>query len=82
MTHNPKLKIELSAHTDNVGDEDFNLKLSNERAKSAFEYLRRKGIAKGRMVPKGYGELQPMVPNDSDENRAQNRRLELRVLKT
>lgn len=81
MKLNPKLKIELAAHTDDVGDEDFNLKLSNERALSAFEYLSKKGIAKNRMVPKGYGEIKPMVPNDSDESRMQNRRLELRVIK-
>ena len=81
MKLNPKLRIELAAHTDDVGDEDFNLKLSDERAQSAFEYLNKKGIAKNRMVPKGYGELKPAVPNSSDESRAQNRRLELRVIK-
>lgn len=81
MKVNPKLQVEISAHTDDIGDEDSNLKLSNKRALSALEYLIKKGVAKDRMVSKGYGESRPLVGNDSDTNRAQNRRVELRVLK-
>jgi len=81
MKVNPKLSIEISAHTDDVGDPNSNLKLSDKRAKTAWEYLIKKGIEKHRLTPKGYGETQPMLPNDTDENRAQNRRVELRALK-
>ncbi|MBI1769399.1 MAG: OmpA family protein [Bacteroidetes bacterium] len=81
MKVNPKLSVEISAHTDDVGDEHLNLKLSDKRAKSAWDYLINKGVSKERLVPKGYGESKPLLPNDSDENRTQNRRVELRVLK-
>jgi outer membrane protein OmpA-like peptidoglycan-associated protein/Tol biopolymer transport system component len=81
MKVNPNLQVEISAHTDDVGEDESNLKLSNKRAQSALEYLIKKGVTKERMVPKGYGESKPLVENDSDENRAQNRRVELRVLK-
>jgi outer membrane protein OmpA-like peptidoglycan-associated protein len=81
MKSNPKLTIEISAHTDDVGEENSNLKLSDKRALSAWTYLKDKGVNSERLVPKGYGETKPMVANDSDANRAQNRRVELRVLK-
>ena len=82
MHVNPKLAIEISAHTDDVGDEKLNLKLSEKRAQSALEYLISRGVSQERLLPKGYGESSPAVSNDSDENRALNRRVELRVLKT
>jgi outer membrane protein OmpA-like peptidoglycan-associated protein len=81
MHVNPKLAIEISAHTDDIGDEKLNLKLSEKRAQSAWEYLKSKGVHQERLLPKGYGENAPAVPNDTDENRAKNRRVELRVLK-
>jgi len=82
MHVNPKLAIEISAHTDDIGDEKLNLKLSEKRAQSAWEYLKSKGVHQERLLPKGYGENALAVPNDSEENRAKNRRVELRVLKT
>jgi outer membrane protein OmpA-like peptidoglycan-associated protein len=81
MKVNPKLQVEISAHTDDVGEEDSNMKLSNKRAQSALEYLIKKGVGKDRMTPKGYGESQPLFENNSDEHRALNRRVELKVLK-
>jgi outer membrane protein OmpA-like peptidoglycan-associated protein len=48
---------------------------------SALDYLIKKGVSKDRMIPKGYGESKPLVENDTDKNRAQNRRVELKVLK-
>jgi len=78
---NPKLVIEISAHTDDVGDENFNLKLSNKRAQSTLDYLMSKGIGKDRLVSVGYGETKPVASNDTEENRSINRRVELRVLK-
>jgi len=80
MQRNPTLKIELAAHTDDRGSEAFNLQLSKARAQSVFNYLKKFGIPEARMVPKGYGKSQPVVPNDSDENRAKNRRCELIVI--
>ncbi|NIK72993.1 outer membrane protein OmpA-like peptidoglycan-associated protein [Thermonema lapsum] len=80
MQRNPTLKIELAAHTDDRGSEAFNLQLSKARAQSVFNYLKKFGIPEERMVPKGYGKSQPVVPNDSDENRAKNRRCELIVI--
>lgn len=81
MKFNPTVTIEISAHTDDIGTDANNLQLSDKRAKSAFEYLKTKGVNFEKLVPKGYGESKPVVPNDSDTNRAQNRRVELRILK-
>ncbi|MCK4663262.1 MAG: OmpA family protein [Bacteroidales bacterium] len=78
--------IEISSHTDNIGDEDYNMKLSEERAKNVVEYLISKGIYKNRLVHKGYGETMPIAPNtnpdgtDNPENRKRNRRTEFRII--
>jgi outer membrane protein OmpA-like peptidoglycan-associated protein len=82
LNKNESIKIEIAAHTDDLGDEDYNLKLSGERAASVIKYLSSKSIAADRMVAKGYGSSKPLVPNDSDENRALNRRVELTVLES
>ena len=79
---NSDIKIELSAHTDDVGADAYNFKLSDMRAAAVAEYLIAKGIAKSRIISKGYGKTQPLVPNTSDENRAKNRRVELKVIST
>jgi outer membrane protein OmpA-like peptidoglycan-associated protein len=81
MKVNPKLTIEISAHTDDVGDENHNQILSNKRAYTSLEYLTKKGISKGRLVPNGVGEKKPLVSNDTEDGRAKNRRVELRILK-
>lgn len=80
LVKTPSLKIEIAGHTDDVGSESYNQKLSNERANSVQAYLVKKGISADRLRARGYGELQPVVPNNSDENRAYNRRVEFRVL--
>lgn len=74
------LKIEIAGHTDDKGSDQYNLNLSNSRAKSVQQYLIQKGIEAGRLQARGYGESQPVVPNDTDENRAYNRRVEFRIL--
>ena len=79
MQDNPSMHIELSAHTDNVGGDQYNLRLSQKRGESARKYLIRKGIEPNRIVAKGYGKTKPLVPNDSDENRAINRRVEFTI---
>lgn len=76
----PKLKIEISGHTDNVGSESMNQKLSEDRAKSVVDYLVAKGIDRGRLTSKGYGSLRPVATNNSSEGRQQNRRTEFEIL--
>ena len=83
----PAMEIELSAHTDSKGSDTYNLKLSDARAKSVVDYLVAKGIAPERLVPKGYGETQPVEPNtidgkDNPAGREKNRRTEFKVLKS
>ncbi|MCR5455388.1 MAG: OmpA family protein [Bacteroidales bacterium] len=79
---NAEISIELSAHTDDIGSDAYNFKLSDQRAASVAEYLITKGISKKRIISKGYGKTMPLVPNNSDENRAKNRRVELKVIST
>ncbi len=78
---NPAIEIEMSAHTDNRGADDYNIKLSDQRANSVMEYIVSKGIAASRIISKGYGETKPVVTNDTDENRQLNRRVEFTILK-
>jgi OmpA-OmpF porin, OOP family len=80
LDNNPKVKVEISGHTDDVGSDTDNLKLSVNRAKAVFDHLTQTGVAKERLVFKGYGETQPSVPNDSEHNRQINRRIEFKVL--
>jgi outer membrane protein OmpA-like peptidoglycan-associated protein/tetratricopeptide (TPR) repeat protein len=80
LTTNPRLKIQLSGHTDDVGDDKSNMILSNNRAKSVYDYLITNGISKDRLTYKGYGETRPKLPNINDENRAINRRTEFKVI--
>jgi len=78
---NPQIKIELSAHTDDIGSKAYNLKLSERRAASVKEYLFNNDISENQIVSKGYGEAKPAyLPFDNEENRAKNRRVELEVL--
>ncbi|MFH1320350.1 MAG: OmpA family protein [Bacteroidota bacterium] len=76
----PTLKIEISGHTDNTGSKEFNLKLSDERAKVVVEYLIQKGINASRLTAKGYGQLRPVDTNDTSEGRQQNRRTEFEIV--
>jgi outer membrane protein OmpA-like peptidoglycan-associated protein/Tol biopolymer transport system component len=80
MKENPTLKVEIDAHTDDIGSDNYNLILSNKRAKSVMEYLTQNNIPVERFSAKGYGETQAKFKNDSDENRAKNRRVELKIL--
>lgn len=81
MNTNPTMTVEISAHTDDKGSDAYNNRLSQARAEAVVTYLVQKGIVKERLVAKGYGKSQPSVPNDSDENRAKNRRVEFKVMK-
>ena len=76
----PEVQVELAGHTDNVGDDDINQTISNDRAKSVYDYLIGKGVDEGRLSYKGYGETMPLESNDSEEGRRINRRTELKIL--
>jgi outer membrane protein OmpA-like peptidoglycan-associated protein len=76
MKDNPKIKVEVQGHTDSVGDDNYNLKLSQSRAESVRNYLIKKGISSDRMAAKGYGENVPIADNRTKEGRDQNRRVE------
>lgn len=79
MNQNPTVKIELQGHTDSDGSATSNQKLSEGRAQSAVDYLVNKGIDRSRMVAKGYGEDVPRASNGTDEGKALNRRVELKI---
>ncbi|HDQ16460.1 MAG TPA: hypothetical protein ENN45_05320 [Bacteroidetes bacterium] len=76
----PKLRIEISGHTDNVGSAKSNQDLSERRAKSVVDYLISKGIAASRLEYKGYGDTDPISTNDTAAGRQLNRRTEFKVL--
>lgn len=80
LKKNPTVKIEISGHTDDKGDAVYNKNLSQKRAESVLNYLTQKGIAATRLIAKGYGETSPIAPNDTEENKAKNRRTEVKVL--
>ncbi|MBI2968619.1 MAG: OmpA family protein [Bacteroidetes bacterium] len=81
LNDNPTLTLELSGHTDNVGSDADNLKLSQDRAQSVVNYLVEKSIKQSRLTAKGYGETAPLATNDTDESMALNRRVEFKILK-
>lgn len=78
---NPNMQVELSAHTDGIGNYSKNLQLSDDRANSSRNYLISKGVSAGQIVAKGYGETTPVAPNTTEEGRQLNRRVEFRILK-
>jgi len=76
----PALRIEIAGHTDNVGDRRLNKLLSENRAKVITNYLTTKGISEARLRSAGYGDSRPAAPNDVEENKRRNRRVEFVVL--
>ncbi len=76
LQDNPNIKVEVQGHTDSVGDDKFNMKLSQWRAESVKKYLVSKGVAEDRMTAKGYGETVPIADNRTSDGRDQNRRVE------
>lgn len=77
LQNDKSLKIAIEGHTDNTGDASHNKKLSNERANAVMNHLTANGIDKSRVTAKGFGAEKPLVANDSEENKAKNRRVEL-----
>ncbi len=78
----PNTEILIAGHTDSVGSEDFNQKLSETRANAAASYLLAQSITAERMSVIGHGETQPVASNDTDMGRAQNRRVEVAIYAT
>ena len=80
LLDNPQLSLEIQGHTDSDGSEAYNLQLSQHRSESVLNYLVLFGVEPTRLQAKGYGESIPVAPNDTDENKAKNRRVELQRL--
>ncbi|MCL2435300.1 MAG: OmpA family protein [Lentimicrobiaceae bacterium] len=80
LIRNETVIIEISGHTDDQGSESYNQKLSMERAQAVYRYLIDNGIDSSRLSYKGYGKWRPVAPNDTEENRARNRRTEILIL--
>ena len=76
----PDMRIQLRGHTDDQGDDDYNMTLSDQRAKAVMDYLIDKGIDKSRLESKGFGETEPIDTNETPEGRANNRRTEYKIL--
>ncbi|HNY44112.1 MAG: OmpA family protein [Bacteroidota bacterium] len=80
LNDQPKLKIEISGHTDDRGSLEYNKKLSRERAQSVVDYLIEKGVDKNRLTYEGYAFEKPIATNETDEGRQMNRRVEFKVI--
>lgn len=81
LNDNPTIEIEMSAHTDSRGTDEYNFVLSDKRARSVMEYILSQGIDSQRIISHGYGESKPVATNDTDDGRQLNRRVEFKILK-
>jgi outer membrane protein OmpA-like peptidoglycan-associated protein len=81
LIDNPRMQVTVAGYTDSVGSDEYNQKLSQERANSVKEYIVRKGAPASRVDAVGYGEQNPIADNGTDEGRAMNRRVEFQVRK-
>jgi outer membrane protein OmpA-like peptidoglycan-associated protein len=82
LAKNPGISIEISGHTDNYGIDEYNQQLSENRANAVKQYLVSKGAAAGRISTKGLGATQPIDSNDTESGRANNRRIEMKIVGT
>lgn len=82
LKDNPELRVEIAGHTDSVGVSNYNKKLSQDRGDAVRQYFISGGIAGDRVIARGYGEEQPLADNGTEEGRARNRRVEMRILGT
>lgn len=74
LEENPTISIQIQGHTDNIGNDAENMKLSELRAKSVYDYLVANNIPSKRLTYKGFGKTMPVATNETDEGRAKNRR--------
>jgi OOP family OmpA-OmpF porin len=74
---NPRLTVLVAGHTDSIGSEQYNQRLSEARANAVRNYMISRGIDASRISTRGYGEMDPVASNDTEEGRAQNRRVEI-----
>ena len=81
LKQNATVEIEIEGHTDSKGADEYNQNLSQGRSQSVVDYLASQGIDSGRLKAHGYGESKPIDSNDTEEGRANNRRVEFTVLK-
>lgn len=81
LVENPKIEVEITGHTDNVGSDRYNMKLSAGRAKAVYDEMVKRGINPNRMTWKGKGEREPIDTNDTPEGRQENRRVEFKITK-
>ncbi len=80
LRRNSELKLEVAGYTDNTGNHDYNVHLSQQRAEAVRDYLVAQGIAADRLTAKGYGPADPVADNDSEDGRAANRRVALHII--
>lgn len=80
LTYPSLKKVRVEGHTDDVGNQDANLRLSRERAQSVVDYLVEQGVSRERLQSDGFGSSQPLVPNSSPQNRSLNRRVEFKIV--
>lgn len=81
LIQNPNIYVEVAGHTDSQGDPDYNIGLSQRRAETVRSYLVNAGVDENRVTARGYGETEPVADNGTAEGRAENRRVELRVIR-
>lgn len=80
LVDHPNIVIEMSAHTDSRGSDEYNYTLSDNRARSVVQYILSKGIPPSRITSKGYGETLPLSTNETDEGRQLNRRVQFKII--
>lgn len=81
LINHPNIDIEIAGHTDNIGSDSYNARLSKNRAASVYDYLIDNGVDANMISYRGYGSSSPIASNENDCGRAKNRRIELKILK-
>jgi outer membrane protein OmpA-like peptidoglycan-associated protein len=81
MQENADVQLKVLGHTDNTASDEYNIWLSDKRAKSVAQYIESKGISPARLSAKGYGKSAPIDSNDTEAGRANNRRVEIEVIR-
>jgi len=77
VSGHPGLRLDVEGHTDSIGGDDYNQRLSEQRGEAVRDYLTREGMASSSVTPRGFGKTQPVATNDTAKGRQQNRRVEL-----